>query len=69
MGRVNVVGATGLIGIGRGAGFVCPKDNVWVVVVKGVALLGNGGDILNGGAGRSTVKPTQRGGYRTIFST
>ena len=48
MGRVNVDGATGLVGTGTGRGFVCPKDNVCAVVVEGVALvLGNGGDILN----------------------
>jgi hypothetical protein len=47
MGRVIVVGATGLGGTGTGRGFVCPKDNACAVVVEGIALLGNGGDILN----------------------
>jgi hypothetical protein len=63
----NVVVATVLLGIlvGRGIVCVCPKDEVCVVVV----VLDNGSDRLTGASRRSTVKPTQRGGYRTFLTT
>src|SRR5271170_7766573 len=51
MGRVNVVGATGFVGIGVATGFVCPNDNFppvgFVDVVIEGAVLCSGGDILN----------------------